>query len=247
MMSGMDPAPRRSRPRHTGPRIPAAQLRRALAVPLFLQALACVRAEDAVALPDPRMEGPVSVEQALYRRRATRSFRDVPLSLQQVSQLLWAAGGSGVDGVSGATRTAPSAGGLYPVEIYLVAGEVEGLSPGVYRYDWRAHALRLVASGDRRQLLARAALGQSFIASAPASVVITAVTERTARRYGERGLERYVSMDAAHAAENVLLQAAALGLGSLTVGAFTDEQVRDVLGANEELPLYIMPVGTPAG
>jgi SagB-type dehydrogenase family enzyme len=202
-------------------------------------------ADIIVDLPEPRRTGEVSLEDAIYSRRGIRTFEDKPLRLQQISQLLWAAGGKGIDGLTGPSRSAPSAGGFYPLELILVSGKVEGLEPGIYRYEWKNHKLRLIKKGDHRDALAEAALNQRFIEYAPASIVITAVYSRTAWKYGQRGVVRYVHMDAGHASENMFLQAVALGLGTVTVGAFMDKEVKRVLSVSDEEPLYIMPFGWP--
>ncbi len=195
---------------------------------------------DSIALPAPACEGGVSVEQAFLERRSVREYRDEPLTLAEVSQLLWAA-----QGIThpGGLRTAPSAGALYPLEIYLLAGEVTGLEPGLYHYEPDGHTLRLVLEGDLRRELSRAALDQSPVLDAPAVIVIAAVYERTKVKYGERGVQ-YVHIEVGAASENVYLQAASLGLGTVFIGAFRDEEVREVLrlDANEQ-PLGLMPVG----
>ena len=202
-------------------------------------------ADNVVALPEPKRTGKISLEEAIYNRRGTRVFENKSLTLQQISQLLWAAGGKAIDGLSGPSRSAPSAGGLYPLEYILVAGNVKGLVPGIYRYDWKNHSIRLIKKGDHRDALTRAALNQRFIQSAPVCIVITAMYGRTAWKYGERGVIRYVHMDAGHAAENMFLQAISLGLGTVTVGAFSDEAVKSVIDVIDEEPLYIMPFGWP--
>jgi SagB-type dehydrogenase family enzyme len=200
----------------------------------------------AVSLPVPSVRGEVSVEAAIQNRRSVRSFSPRPLTLREVSQLLWAAGGKTIDGVTGPTRSYPSAGGVYPLSILLAAGAVIGLDPGIYRYDWRENALTLIRPGDHRSALARAAFGQGCVAAAPAVIVITGVLPRTAARYGERGESRYVPMDAGHSGQNVSLQAPALGLGTVIVGAFRDETVKEVMGLERDTPLYLIPVGHPA-
>ena len=197
-----------------------------------------------ITLPSPNRDGETTLERAMDRRHSVRSFTDEAPTLAQVGQLLWAAGGVSVDGVSGPTRTAPSAGGLYPVEIYLVAGKARGLEPGVYRYLWREHELETMVSGDLRGRLRRAALGQGAVAQAPCVVVLGANYAVTRARYGSRGVERYVHMDAGHAAQNVLLQAEALGLGMVPIGAFNNNAVRELLEIETE-PLYLLPVGYP--
>lgn len=206
---------------------------------------ACGGAET-VKLPAPKIKGKVSVEEAIYARRSIRRFENVSLTLEEVSQILWSAGGKTVDGLTGPTRSYPSAGGIYPLEIYLVAGSVNKLKPGIYRYDWRNNSLTSVREGDLRKDLSGAALGQGMVAAAPITVAVTVVTGKAERRYGARATSRYVPMDAGHIGQNVHLQAHALGLGTVMVGAFRDDAVAKVLGiTSDEEPLYMMPVGKP--
>jgi len=198
-------------------------------------------AEERIPLPTPRFDSDTSVEEALVQRRSRRSFAPLPLSLEEVAQILWAA--CGVTDQSRGFRTAPSAGALYPLEVYLVVGSVESLSPGVYRYLPEAHALVKVFEGDKRRELFEVGLFQRSILEAPAVLVFTAVYERTTRKYGERGI-RYVHMEVGHAAQNVYLQAETLRLGTVVIGAFQDEGVRKALRLpSGEHPLYLMPVG----
>jgi SagB-type dehydrogenase family enzyme len=192
-----------------------------------------------VSLPAPRLKGRMSLEEAVAARRSVREFRPDGLSLAEMGQLLWAA--EGITGPAATLRAHPSAGALHPLEMYLVTPE------GIFKHRPEGHRLVPVEAGDRRPALADAAWGQSFIAVAGCTVAIAAVYTRTTGKYRERGRLRYVPMDAAHAAQNVLLQAAALGLGAVPVGAFDDEAVRRVLGLpGEETPLYLIPVGRPA-
>jgi SagB-type dehydrogenase family enzyme len=194
----------------------------------------------AVALPAPRLDGGAPLERALAERRSVREYARGALTLAQVAQLLWAA--QGVTQRDGA-RTAPSAGALYPLELYLVAGEVRDLAPGVYRYGPGKHQLLPIATGDRRRGLCDAALAQECVAGGAAVFVFTAVERRTTRKYGPRGV-RYVHIEVGHAAQNLALQATALGLDSVTVGAFDDAAVARLLQLPEgEAPLYLMPVG----
>ncbi|UCE90623.1 MAG: SagB/ThcOx family dehydrogenase [Pseudomonadota bacterium] len=195
-----------------------------------------------IVLPPPARDGGVTVEQALSARRSVRAWAKAPLTLAQTGQLLWAAQGvTHSDGL----RTAPSAGALYPLEIYVVAGAVEGLVSGTYRYLPQQHALQATGEGDDRAALASAAYQQGWLAAAPAIIVIAAVPKRTARKYGARA-ERYVAIEAGHAAQNVYLQAEALGLGTTLVGAFADRQVSSILGLPKgERPLCLLPVGKP--
>ncbi len=193
-----------------------------------------------ITLPEPQFESQVSLEAALLERRSVREYADLPLALEDISQLLWAA--QGITSEWGG-RTAPSAGALYPLELYLVVGDVDNLEAGVYKYQPQEHALIRVRDSDVRSELASAALEQSFIAQGAVDIVISAVYERTTRKYGDRGI-RYVHMEAGHAAQNVYLEAVALGLGTVTVGAFGDERVKEILNMPEsEVPLYIMPLG----
>jgi SagB-type dehydrogenase family enzyme len=200
-------------------------------------------AAERIRLPAPRLDGDVSVERALALRRSIRDYRDTPLALADVSQLLWAA--QGVTSPREGYRTAPSAGATYPLELYTVSGRIMGLTAGVYRYAPHQHDLVVVRGGDVRTALAAAALGQTFIEQAAIILVIAAVYERTTRRYGERGI-RYVHMEAGHASQNVYLQAVALRLGTVVVGAFDDTRVQQILQIPAgEHPLYLMPVGRP--
>jgi SagB-type dehydrogenase family enzyme len=193
-----------------------------------------------IALPAATIDGPASFEANLGSRRSVREFGTAALPLATVAQLLWAA--QGVTSPAG-ERTAPSAGALYPLELYLVAGNVEGIGAGIYRYRPPSHALRPHLAGDHRRALAEAALGQSAVRTAAAVLVIAAVYGRTSVKYGARA-DRYVHMEAGHAAQNVYLQAESLRLGTVIVGAFEDERVRDALALPErEMPLVLMPVG----
>ncbi len=198
--------------------------------------------DGAVTLPEPRRTGDVSVEEALWERRSVRVYAEVPLTIADAGQVLWAA--QGVTDDRG-HRTAPSAGGLYPLEVYFVAGGVLGLEPGVYHYRPGEHLLVRVAGGDRRAALQAAAVNQTPVGDAPATVVIAAVPDRTNAKYGERGM-RYVFMEAGHAAENVYLQAEAINLSTVAIGAFGEGEVRETLGLpGNTTPLYLMPVGRP--
>ncbi|MEM2094862.1 MAG: SagB/ThcOx family dehydrogenase [Candidatus Bathyarchaeia archaeon] len=195
-----------------------------------------------VSLPAPRYESEVSVEEALLKRRSIREYSNKALTIQEISQLLWSA--QGITDPRG-FRTAPSAGALYPLEVYVAVGNVEDLSKGVYIYKPEGHMLVKVIEGDKREALANAAFDQTWVKNGAIIIVITAVYERTTAKYGDRGI-RYVHMEAGHVAQNICLQATAMGLGTVTVGAFYDDQVKLVIGLQEnEQPIYIMPVGRP--
>jgi SagB-type dehydrogenase family enzyme len=204
-----------------------------------------------IELSIPRLKSNVSLEETISRRRAARRYSRKPLLLSQLSQLLWSA-----QGITGTRqfRAAPSAGATYPLEIYVVIGKQcivaseakqgsQELQAGIYHYEPNSHSLSLHTSGDLRPYLAGAALNEEFIAKAPVDIVICALYNRTSYRYGKRG-ERYVHMEVGHVGENIHLQAVALGLSTVEVGAFNDEAVTKVLGVNQQVkPLYIMPVG----
>jgi len=180
-----------------------------------------------------------SLESLLQQRRSVREYRDAALDLPTIGQLLWAA--QGITDPRG-LRTAPSAGALYPLELYVVAGNVEGLAPGVYHYQPDRHQLQQTLPGDQRDLLARAAHGQSWVRTAAAVIVITAVYERTTGKYADRGI-RYVHMEVGHAAQNLFLQAEALDLATVVVGAFEDDAVAALLGLpGDAQPLMLLPV-----
>ena len=203
-----------------------------------------------ILLPEPKLKGEISVEESLYYRRSVRKYNNEPLSLEEVSQILWAAYGiteeiaGGPYYLRGGLRTAPSAGALYPLDLYLIVGDVIGLDPGIYKYNSEEHSLELLIEGDSRKELCDAALGQTMIEKAPASIVYSAIYSRNTDKYGLRGEERYVCMDLGHSAQNVYLQATALNIGTCAVGAFIDEMVSALMPFSEdEVPLYIMPLG----
>jgi len=192
-----------------------------------------------IGLPQPRLDGTTSVEAALAARRSTRSFAKHPMTVEQLSQLLWAA--QGITHPRG-LRTAPSAGALYPLEIFVVAGNVATLPAGTYEYEPDGHRLVSVTEGDLRPDLAAAALGQSPIRSAPVVIAIVADYGKTTIKYGERGI-RYVHLEAGHAAQNLCLQAETLGIGSVVIGAFSDKDVASLLRSPGQQPLYLIPLG----
>jgi len=193
-----------------------------------------------ITLPEPNCDGEISIENAILNRRSIRDYLNEPLTLADVSQLLWAAQGITE---SGGYRAAPSGGALYPLEVYLVAGNVMNLLKGIYRYRPLGHEMIKVADGDMRNELASAALEQGCVRRGAVSIVISAVYERMTRKYGQRGLQ-YVHMEVGHVAQNIYLQAISLNLGTVVVGAFYDDEVKAVLKMpEEEHPLCIMPVG----
>lgn len=194
--------------------------------------------DKTVKLPEPRIKGTVSLEECIQKRRSKRSYTSDPLSLEDISQLLWSM--QGITEPERGFRAAPSAGTLYPLEIYVVK------SDGLFHYQPKGHLLETLGKEDLRSELSRAALGQSFVAQAPVNLVICAVFERVTSRYGERGV-MYTHIEVGHAAQNLHLQAVALGLGSVPIGAFREEAVSKTLSLPaDHKPLYILPVGHPA-
>ncbi len=194
-----------------------------------------ITASEDIQLPEPRYQGTVSLEETLYRRRSVREFSGEPLSWEEISQLLWAA--QGITSPDG-RRTAPSAGARYPLELYLLTAD------GFYHYDPEEHSLRMLRSGDLRREVYDVSLEQESILQAPATLVFSAVFQRTEQRYGVQRTPRYIHMEVGHAAQNVLLQAVALGLGAVPVGAFHDDRLHDALGLpDDHQPLYLIPVG----
>jgi SagB-type dehydrogenase family enzyme len=194
--------------------------------------------ESRITLPQPRTSGPVSLEAAVAQRRSVRRYTPEHLKLEEIGQLLWAA--QGITGGKDTLRAAPSAGGHHPLVFYVCRAD------GVWRYHPIGHALTRHLEQDVREELVQAAWRQEFIAEAPCVFVISAIMERTTRRYRERGEIRYVPMDTGHAAQNLLLQAVALGLASVSVGAFDDGLVGQAMDLpGQEVPMYILPVGHP--
>lgn len=202
--------------------------------------------QERIKLPAPDLAGAMTVERAIDRRRSRRSFRPEALGLAALGQLLWSM--QGRTG-GGALRAAPSAGATYPLEIFFAAGRsgVEGLESGVYRYLSEDHEIALHRPGDVREALTRAALNQLWVLQAPVSLVVTADFRRTTNRYGQRGI-RYVFMEVGHAAENLHLQAESLGLASVAIGAYRDDEAAAILGIGPPLEiLYIISVGRSDG
>ncbi len=188
-----------------------------------------------IELPKPRSKGSISLEQAIGNRESARSFTKQTLSLEQIGQLLWS--GQGLRDTIG-QRTVPSAGALYPLELYLVTEE------GVYHYVPERHQMEPHLEGDMRSSLSSAALGQECIAQAPATFLLTAVFSRIESKYGKERSPQYIYLEAGHAAQNILLQATALGLDGVPVGAFYEEQVSKVMQLpRAHYPLYLIPLG----
>ncbi len=195
---------------------------------------------ETINLPQPKYDSETSVEEALLKRRSVREYKNEALNIEGLSQLLWAA--QGVTDSEG-HRTAPSAGAIYPLELYVVAGNVKDIPAGLYKYSPTNHELTVIKTGDLREELHKAALNQDPIKNAPAILVLSAIYNKTTQKYGEVGLT-FADMEAGHAAQNIYLQAVSLNLGTVTIGGFDDEIVNAVMGLSEyEVPLYLMPVG----
>jgi SagB-type dehydrogenase family enzyme len=202
-----------------------------------------VEEKGIIRLSKPIYDGTVSVERAIKERRTIRDFRSKPLTMTQLSQLFWSAQGI-TDEIMG-FRAAPSAGALYPLDVYAVVGDggAEGLQSGVYHYQPASHSIHLVGKGDRRKDVAGAALWQMWMAKAPIIFVITSEYERITSKYGKRGI-RYAQIEVGHVGQNIFLQSKSLGLGAGIVGAFHDDAVTEAIGVPKaHNPLIMIPVG----
>lgn len=203
-----------------------------------------------IELPKPKLKGEVSLEECLNLRRSVRRYSREPMQIEELSQLLWAAYGvtkkmpGAPDFLRGGFRTAPSAGALYPLEIYAVATNVENLDDGAYYYESSRHVLIKAVDGNLQKTLVDATFQSYMMGDAAAVLVYSAIYERTTRKYGQRGRDRYVPMDVGHSAQNVYLQSVALGLGCCAVGAFKDDLIKKTLQMkDEEEPLYLIAIG----
>lgn len=199
-----------------------------------------VMENNKVVLPQPQVVGGMSLTEALSLRRSVRSYTESPLSITDLSQLLWSA--QGITNDRG-FKTAPSAGATFPIEMFVMVNMVEGLQKGIYHYNPRENTLEVIHTKDVSAALTRASHSQSMISDAGAVLIFGAVFERTTARYGDRG-ERYVYNEIGHASQNVHLQAAALDLGTVVIGAYRDEEVEEILNLDPDIRvLYMMPVG----
>jgi len=202
-----------------------------------------VEKERVIRLSEPAYDGKISVERAIKERRTIRDFQPKPLTLDQLSQLLWSA--QGITDERNGFRAAPSGGALYPLDVYAVVGEgaVAGLVSGVYHYHPLSHSIQVIRKGDRRKEVASASLWQMWMVRAPVIFVITSEYDRITGKYGNRGM-RYAQIEVGHVGQNIFLQSGALGLAAGIVGAFRDGAVAKAIGAPKaHEPLIIMPVG----
>ena len=195
-------------------------------------------------LPEPDYQG-MSLEEAIEKRRSSRNFSEKPVTLYQLSQLLFSAQGITGKSHKHRLRTTPSAGALYPFEIYVIANNVENLPPGIYHYTVLNHALALIKSGNFRKKITSAGLKQEMLGDADLTLVLSAIFNRVRYKYGERGF-RYIYIEAGHISQNIYLQAVSLGLGSVSVGAFVDHKINDLIEVDgqKEAVIYLHAVGT---
>ena len=192
-----------------------------------------------IILPEPnRKDGP-SLEEVIEKRRSERDFKDEPPAIEDLSLILWA--GQGITDKERGLRSSPSAGALYPLVFYIDIKNINGLNPGIYRYEPEGHFLILKQDKSRREEIYRAALEQNWIKEAPALIIMNAHYHKVTIKYGERGI-RYTHMEAGHSSQNIYLQTTSLGLGTVAVGAFNDDAIKNILGVDSD-PLYLMPIG----
>lgn len=210
-----------------------------LLIHLVLLASLMLADEKEIILPQIRTQKTVSLEEALDRVKTCRLFSDQPLTLKEVSAVLWAAGGNRYDAETGASRTYPSAGSFYMLAFYVVVGSVEGIEPGIYKYNWMKHTLTLIKLGDQRKDIVTDGRYAGF--GAPPMIIVMAVDFKRAP-FGERGRVLYVPIDAGHASQNLRLVAAAWELGAGIAGEFDAKVVKDLLGCKED-PILLIPLG----
>ncbi|MDZ7798180.1 MAG: SagB/ThcOx family dehydrogenase [Patescibacteria group bacterium] len=194
--------------------------------------------KETIKLPEPRKDSEVSLEAAINKRSSVREYSDQEISLKDLSQILWAANGTNEKG----SRTAPSAGALYPIELYVV-GKFENYAAGIYHYQTPNHTLEKIKEGDFLSELSEISLDQQWIRKAPLNIVVTGVVSRTAEKYRERA-EQYVALEAGPVGQNIYLQVSALNLGTVSVGALHDDQMSDFLDFEpSQKAYYIFPIG----
>jgi SagB-type dehydrogenase family enzyme len=200
-----------------------------------------------VGLPAPNLEGGLPAAQAIASRRSTRSFSGMPMSLDELSRFLFLTSGISADRFGNARRTAPSSGALYPIEVYPIVHNVDGLEPGVYHYAYREHALELIRAEDMRGRVVEHGLGQEFLGQCGAVLFVTMILQRMRPKYQDRSY-RYGLLEAGHVGENAYLAATGMGLGACGIGAFMDDAMNEMLGVDgvEEAVVYMLAVGVPA-
>lgn len=199
---------------------------------------------EIVELPTPNYQG-LTLEETLAKRRSVRHYSPKALSRLQLSQLLFAAQGVTQKMSRQLLRTAPSAGAFYPIETYILVNNVEGVEQGIYHYAVRQHALEMLKAGDFKRKIARAGLYQEMTGKANITLILTAIFDRARHKFGDRGF-RYVYLEAGHISQNIYLQAVSLGLGSVCIGGFFDQEVNQLIGVDgrQESVIYLHAVGT---
>jgi SagB-type dehydrogenase family enzyme len=202
---------------------------------------------ERVELPDPESRPAALFHNVIIGRKSVRKYWEKPLSTEQLSYLLWVCAGIRGEKKGYAFRLVPSAGALYPLEMYCLVNDVKTIKPGLYHYNVKGHWLEMLKQGNLGDELSDAALGQEMCREAPLLVIWTGIFRRSTWKYEERGY-RYIYLDAGHSAQNLALAACSLGLGSCQIGAFFDDRVNDILDVDgeEESVIYMSTVGWPA-
>lgn len=207
-----------------------------------------------IELPAPSFGSNTSIEKALLTRRSERIYKQDAIKLKDLSQILWAAQGvtMKIDTVPGwwvgqewlgGVRTAPSAGALFPIELYIAVGDVENLDQGLYKYNALNHTIIKIADGDKREEVRKAALGQSAVGNGPACIIITANFGRTEYKYESRATQ-YVYIESGAVCQNIYLQCNSLSIGTVMIGAIREEPMKVALGLpDSETPIGVMPIG----
>ncbi len=178
-----------------------------------------------------------TLEKSIYNRCSVRSFSGKPVKLNTLSKIIWSAQGMTNEPKR---RTTPSAGAIYPLELFIISRNITDLENGIYHYLPEDHALDPQKEGRFTESLARACFHQTFIQDAAFAIIIAGDFEKTKQKYSERG-ERYVFMEAGHACQNMSLIATNLLLATVVIGAFNDKELRDLLNLGDWYPIAVMP------
>ena len=197
-----------------------------------------------VALPAPRLVGGLPTEEAINRRRSTREYSGEPMTLEELSRVLFLMDGINYERWGNRLRAAPSSGALYPIEAYAVAHEIAGLEPGVYHYGVKDHSLAQVRAGDLRHEVVSQGLSQQFLGQCNVVLFLTVIFQRMRFKYQDRTY-RYGLLEAGHLGQNIYLAATSMGLGACAIGAFMDDEINAMLGVDgeEEAAVYMLAVG----
>jgi SagB-type dehydrogenase family enzyme len=202
--------------------------------------------QSEIFLPKPKATN-VFFDDTVNERRSIRSFSEESLTLSEISNLLHA--GQGITDSASGFRSSPSAGALYPIELYLVPNRVKGASCGIYHYEPQEHKLVLIKEGSFSPELDKAAFGQTYVGQAAAVIIFTAIPSRTSQKYGDQGAERYINIEAGHISQNILLEAVALDLGATPVGGFSQDFIDMMMGIDgyKEKSVYMNIIGKKKG